>query len=859
MKTIFRVAGTELRMLFYSPIAWFVLIVFLVQSGIVYLGMIDGVATQQEMGGIRIRYIFDLTARLFVGKSGLFPHIMENLYLYIPLLTMGLISRETSSGTIKLLYSSPIKVREIIFGKYLAMMVYSFLLLLIVALFVCSGIYHIQEADKGMLMTSLVGFYLLLCVYSAIGLFMSCLTTYQIVAAVCTFVMIGLLSYIGSVWQGIEFVRDITYYLSIAGRTEKMLRGLISSKDVIYFIVIISIFLGLSIYKLKSGMESKSAAFKAGRYAAVVALSISVGYIFSLPWLIGYHDASLHQRNTVLPHVQKIIEDLGDEPLEVITYNNVLAASMGMGMDASYNRVASTWEMYNRFKKGHNIKVHKAINFYDSTLDNTTMLMGYPDKSLKEIAQQLTKATGMSMKDVKTPEEIRKIIDLRPEMNRFVMQLKYKDKTTFLRIFDDQTVWPGETEVSAAFKRLMQAKLPKVAFVTGNMERSIFRRGDREYAKIATARGFRYALINQGFDVDTVSLDNRDVPADISSLVIADPKLEWSETALVRLRQYISSGGNLLIACEPGKSNVTQPILDEVGVEMMPGRLVQADKDAAPDKVRLNLTKEAAGLSKYLAEIKEDTMAERVAMGGVAGLVYTGKANFTAKPLLVTDNKITWNRIKALDPEMMTSAMDGSMMMGSIYGGKDDEQELPAEKTDTAKNRRENTADPKKKAPATQVNMVNTKPYPSLVKHAVVRETSDQPASSRARGRGGRPGDMGTIVFSPEEGDTKGVYPTALSLSRNINGKEQRIVVTGDADFMKNGSMSMAGFHFTNSLFSWLSYDEFPISSYRPKTNDTAVKVSTEQVGTLRLLYLWVLPGLLIAFAAILLIRRKRK
>lgn len=856
MKTIFRVAGTELRMLFYSPIAWFVLVVFLVQTGIVYTGMIEGVVTQQEMGGIRLNYIFDLTARLFVGKSGLFMHIMENLYLYIPLLTMGLISRETSSGTIKLLYSSPIRVREIIFGKYLAMMLYSFLMLLIVALFVCSGILQIQEADKGMLLTSLLGFYLLLCVYAAIGLFMSCLTTYQIVAAVCTFVMIGLLSYIGTVWQGVEFIRDITYYLSIAGRTEKMLRGLISSKDVIYFIVIIAIFLGLSIYKLKSGMESRSTAFKVGRYAAVVAVCVAIGYFFSLPGLISYYDASLHQRNTILPNVQKIIKDMGEEPIEVITYNNILAGSMGMGMDASYNRIASTWEMYNRFKKGHNIKVHKAISFYDSTLDNTMMLSGYPGKSLKEIAQQQTKATGMRMDDVKTPEEMRKIIDLRPEMNRFVMQLKYKDKTTFLRIFDDQMVWPSETEVSAAFKRLMHTKLPKVAFVTGNMERSIFRKGDREYEKIATAKGFRYALINQGFDVDTVTLDSRAVPDDVSTLVIADPKLQWSETALERLREYISKGGNLLIACEPGKAEVSQPILNEVGVELMAGRLVQADKDAAPDRVRLMLTKEAAGMSKYLRDLREDTLGEKVTMVGVAGLMPLPGSGFAAKPLLVSDDKITWNRIQDLDPELMTSAAGGVMMMGSIYGGQNDEQDVPAgqKQTDTTKRKSGNTSAAKHKSGITQVKTAAAGPNAAMATQAVVTENSARP-----RGRGGRPESQGTITYAPEEGDTKGAIPTTLSLSRNINGRAQRIIVTGDADFMKNGSFSTAGFHFTNALFSWLAYDEFPISSYRPKTNDKAVKMTGGQVETMRLVYLWLLPGILVAFAAVLLIRRKRK
>lgn len=864
-------------MLFYSPIAWFVLIVFLVQSGIMYFGSLESMATQQEMGGIRMRYLFDITNRVFLGRSGLFPHIMENLYLYIPLLTMGLISRETSSGTIKLLYSSPIKVRDVVFGKYLAMMLYSLLLLLIVALFVVTGIFHIKEADKGMLITSLLGFYLLLCAYSAIGLFMSCLTTYQIVAAVCTFVMIGALSYIGSVWQQYDFFRDITYYLSIAGRTEKMLYGLVTSKDVIYFLVIISIFLGLSIYKLRSGMESKPAVVKAGRYVAVVAVGLLIGYISSLPQFIAYYDATVYQRNTVLPNVQKIIEELGDEPLAVTTYNNVLAGSAQMGYDRSYNMIQSTWERYIRFKKGSNIIVHKAINYYDSTLDNEYMMRGYTGKNIDEIAQQITKANKMSLKGVKTPAEIKKIIDLRPEMNRFVMQLKYKDKTTFLRIFDDQQVWPSETEVSAAFKRLMQARLPKVGFLTGHLERNIFRKGDREYARIATAKAFRYSLINQGFDVDTLTVETQQVPEDISVLVIADPKLELSPAAVANVKQYIDRGGNLVVTCEPGKEVVMQPILDLLGVQLMQGRVIQEDKDRAPDMVQLSFTKKAGSLSKYVEDMRVDTMGEKLPVSGVAGLAYADAGPFTVAPLLQTDGKLSWNRVQPLDPDLMTSAVGGGVVMmgGSSYGTEDEVVDAPAPPAPKTGQKPGSGQKPaiapgqmpagSSVRPATRPTMPapgktvdKTRPA-AMIKATVVQPGSDAASFMTVADRGGRSQPIGSIMFSPQDGDTRGPITTAVALSRKVNGKEQRIMVSGDADFMRNGAYSTAGHFFTTGVFSWLAYEEFPIDSYRPKTKDNAILATSDQVGMLRTVYLWVLPLLLAAGAAVLLIRRKRK
>lgn len=876
MKTIKRVAGTELRTLFYSPIAWFVLVVFLVQCGIVYFNSIEQIATQQEMGGIRMRYIFNLMNRIFVGRSGLFSSIMQNLYLFIPLLTMGLISRETSSGTIRLLYSSPIKVRDIILGKYLAMILYSLLMVAIVAIFVILGMFHVQDVDKGMLMTSLAGFYLLLCAYSAIGLFMSCLTTYQIVAAVCTFVMIGILGYIGSVWQNIEFVRDITYFLSISGRTEKMLRGLLTTKDVIYFIVIIYIFVGLSILKIRSGMESKPALVKAGRYLGVVATGLFIGYISSLPSLIGYYDATSIKSNTVRPNVQKIIEDLGEEPLEVTVYNNLLGSAAQMGQESFHNVLLSTWEHYQRFKKGHNIKINRTITYYDSTLDNQYMMSGYEGKSLKEIAEQQAKVQGLKMKNIKTPEEIKKLIDLRPELNRFVMQLKYKDRTTFLRIYDDQMVWPSETEVAAAFKRLQMAKLPKVAFLTGNMERSILRKSDREYMKMASSKPFRNSLLNQGFDVDTLTLETQEVPADVAILVIADPKQDFTEATLAHLKQYLNKGGNLLITAEPVKDSPLQPLLKEMGVELLNGQIVQEDKDYAPNQVRPDLTPFAATLSKYLDRMLKDTLAAKVSMTGVSALRYTNTGDFDIHPLLMSDPKFTWNRVKELDPETMTSAYGGAMMMDmGGFGGPDEEEPVKTApgKVAPAKPEAPKPANTKPKtisgAPdanalkkgSDSITKAKAQTQKPLVTAVNMSGQSATPVAAVMGGgsRGRKRGLSGTITFDPQDGDVKGPLPTALSLSRKVNGKEQRIVITGDADFLKNGNYSPSNFVFGNTLFSFLAYGEFPIDTWRPERNDKRVNVTTDQVSALRLAFLWGLPAALIAFAAILLIRRKRK
>ncbi|MNJ98318.1 ABC-2 family transporter protein [compost metagenome] len=769
MKMIFEVAKTELKNLFYSPIAWFLMIVFFIQCAMVYTNMLDNNATTQELGGRNLDYMSQLTYRIFTGRGGLFNNVMQNLYLYIPLLTMGLISREINAGTIKLLYSSPIKVSEIVFGKYVAMMAYSLILVAIVGVFMVAGMFNIVAVDSGMLLSAALGFFLLLCAYSAIGLFMSCLTTYQVVAAVSTFVMIGILSYIGTLWQQYDFVRDITYFLSLSDRTNHMLGGLITTKDIIYFLIIVYIFLGFSIYKLKGARESKPVVVKAGRYAFIVVSALAIGYITSLPALIGYWDTTFSKNNTLTSNAQKIIHELGKDQLEVIVYNNLIENHAYLGMPEIRNRYLSVWEPYVRFKPDI---AFSYVMYYDNPIEDKWLFKSYPGKSMKEIAGLTAKSFKMDLDRFKSPEEIHKTINLEPELNRFVMQLKYKGRTTFLRIFNDQQVFPGETEVSAAFKRLLGAKVPRVAFLTGDLERSVGKTGDREYKTLTKLKSFRYALINQGFDVDTLTLEGGDVPEWVSTLVIADPKTNLSPEAFSKIQGYINKGGNLLIMGEPGKQAILNPLLKQFNVQLMEGSIAQPSADLAPDLVLNDLTSTSAGFTKDVAKGLVDSLP--VAMSGATGLSYTADGLFQIKPLLMTDKKKSW-----------------------IKKGK-------------------------------------------LV------------------------ADSAAVVFSEAAGDQRISVPTALSLTRKINGKEQRIVVTGDADLMSNAELGRynvktANFAFNTALFSWLNYGEFPVDTSRPAGKDNRVKVTSAQVGQLNILFVWILPAILLALGTVLLIRRKRK
>ncbi|MDD3990390.1 MAG: ABC transporter permease subunit, partial [Bacteroidales bacterium] len=264
MKMIYKIAKTELQTLFYSPIAWLILIVFTIQAAISFTDVYEAHVTAQSLG----RVIPNISMGLFADQfRGFFPQIQQYLYLYIPLLTMGLMSRELSSGSIKLLYSSPVTNTQIILGKYLSMVIYALGLSLIMFVFILYSGFTVQNFDFAPVLTGLFGLFLLICAYASIGLFMSSLTSYQVVAAIGTFALLAVLNMVGNLWQDISLIRDITYWLSLRGRSNEFILGLICSEDVLYFIIVVALFLTLSILRLKANRQKTPPSKAFGKYA----------------------------------------------------------------------------------------------------------------------------------------------------------------------------------------------------------------------------------------------------------------------------------------------------------------------------------------------------------------------------------------------------------------------------------------------------------------------------------------------------------------------------------------------------------------------------------------------------------------
>ncbi|WP_437921225.1 Gldg family protein [Sphingobacterium sp. LRF_L2] len=633
MKTTLRIAKIELSQLFYSPVAWIVLIVLIVQSGWQYHATLERIYQAQEMG----QGMAGATSRIFSGFRSLFPQMQEYLYLYIPLLTMGLISRETNSGSIKLLYSSPIKVSEIILGKYFAMMAYCFILISVLLGLGLLTLFTVKDAEFTLILSGIIGLYLLICAYAAIGLFMSSLTTYQVVAAISTLVVLAALNFIGGLWQDIEFVRDITYFLSISGRVEESINGLLTSSDILYFFIVIVLFLGLTFLKLQFERQTLTAFNKAARYVTFIAIMLLVGYFSSLPQFIGYKDMTANNSRTLTESSQKIIKQF-EEPVHITTYVNLLDENYFSGLPSSHNSDKKHFDMYFRYMPYLKMDY---VYYWDHSV-NERLYKENPGLNDEQIAQKMAKINKLPFSMFLTPTEIQKRIDLKPERNRFVRTLTYKDKTVNLRVYDDLFRHPNEKEMSAAFKRLL-VESPRVGFVTGHNERSIQRTGDRDYQVATTEIAFRYALVNQGFDVESVDLHKQAVDENIDILIIADPMSAFEENELRSLKDYIASGKNLMVLAEPENKANVGPILQLLKVQFEDGLLVQQSTNYEQNFVLANVSK-----SNWLATVGESNFLKGdsvfVSMPSAGALSILQDSPFKAKPLLVTQAANTWKQ-----------------------------------------------------------------------------------------------------------------------------------------------------------------------------------------------------------------------
>jgi ABC-2 type transport system permease protein len=170
------------------------------------------------------------------------------LMMVTPLLTMRLISEERRNGSISLLLSSPVSMTQIVLGKFIGIVLFMLIFVCMISLMPLSLLMG-TELDLGKLGAGVFALMLMLSAFAAAGLFLSSLTANPVVAAISSFGLLLLLWIISSNTGGNE---GLLSQLSLLAHYVPMLRGLVSTADIAYFILFITTFLLLTIRQMDS-------------------------------------------------------------------------------------------------------------------------------------------------------------------------------------------------------------------------------------------------------------------------------------------------------------------------------------------------------------------------------------------------------------------------------------------------------------------------------------------------------------------------------------------------------------------------------------------------------------------------------
>lgn len=762
MKVVFDIAKAELRLLFYSPIAWLLLLCFTMQTGMMFIGLLEHSLSIMQSAGI-VRWA---SASIFAqGNISLWSRVLGFLYFYIPLLTMGCISRDFNNGTIKLFYSSPLTNIQIVLGKYISLVFYVLVLTGILGIYVFISWCCIENFEAGWIWTGWLGILLLACTYSAIGLFMSSLTSYQIISAVGTFVIFLLLSMIKGWGQEYDFVREITYWLSIDGRAYTFIRGLLCSEDVVYFLTIILLFLTLTVIRLHA-IRQKQSWFLTTQKIVVTCVAICVlAYISSRPVFQYYYDATKTNQNTLTQNSQEVVKELNGG-MTITAYVNILDPAYGWYRYPNFiMENQNFFQHYTRFKPDIKIKTL----YYYAEMDTDSLTADPTGEKAWSKAKLLCEKYDVDSTILKNKKEIDQLIDLSEEGYSFIWQMKRENgQKEWLRTYNIGVGhFPGEAEITVAMKRMVMS-LPKIGYVVGHGERGVDDRSPRGYYYATGAKRCRFSVWSQGYDVEELSL-NKEIPDDISLLMMVDPRDSLTVEEKQNLQEYLDKGGNLFILGEPSRREILNPVLhDLLGIELTP-LLVQKDvrKKLLPNVLSVLPTSEAI-------EKMYDLNHTRLCMPTCSGVELVDDKGF---------NSFSVARVDSLSPCWT---------------------EL---------------------------------------------ETTDFLDDS--------------VVCNPTIGEIAKQFTTIMGLYRTIGDKEQRILISGDADVLSNNEFierrdagCLNDLLISGSCY-WLSDGKVPIDVRRPTSVDNKIFMSVSVFKGLSALFSWILPVLLLGIYLFQWFRRR--
>jgi len=237
------ILNKEIRSFFYAPTGYLVVGIFLTLCSL-FLFVFSGSYNILDNGFADLKPFFDLAPWIFI--------------FLIPAITMKSFAEEIKQGTMELLLTKPISIWNLVLGKYFGALLISFIALL-PSLFYMFTIYNLGNPpgniDIGATLGSYLGLILLAASYTSIGIFSSALSSNQITAFIISVFLCFALFFAFEGVSNFKLFGDSDYgieYLGMSYHYKSMSRGVLDTRDLIYFLSLIILFLSFTYFKIHS-------------------------------------------------------------------------------------------------------------------------------------------------------------------------------------------------------------------------------------------------------------------------------------------------------------------------------------------------------------------------------------------------------------------------------------------------------------------------------------------------------------------------------------------------------------------------------------------------------------------------------
>jgi ABC-2 type transport system permease protein len=246
MRNILAIAAKDIKSQFVSPIAYVVLTGFLLLGGWFFFNLL---ARFNFMLNLYLSFrnpeaIQRMNLNEFV-IAPLLHNLSVILVILVPVITMRSFAEEKRSGTYELLMTSPLKITEIVLGKFIGAFVFVLIMVLLTAIYPIILVAY-GNPETGVILAGFLGLLLLGTAFVAVGVLTSSFTENQIIAAVSCLIVLLLLYVIS--WPAEtagESMGAVLKYLSLTEHFGEMVKGVIDTRDLVYFgsVILLALFL----------------------------------------------------------------------------------------------------------------------------------------------------------------------------------------------------------------------------------------------------------------------------------------------------------------------------------------------------------------------------------------------------------------------------------------------------------------------------------------------------------------------------------------------------------------------------------------------------------------------------------------